>query len=61
MSRIDVEVGDIVEQGDVIGLEGGDQAVDPNPGRTTGHHLHFEMRSASGWMNYVNPHDYLEF
>ena len=61
MSRIDLQVGDLVEQGDVIGLEGGDQALDPNPGRTTGHHLHFEMRSASGWTNHVDPHDYLEF
>jgi len=61
MSRIDVEIGDVVGQGDVIGLEGGDQVLDPNPGRTTGHHLHFEMRSASGWTNHVNPHDYLEF
>ena len=61
MSRIDIEVGDLVEQGDVIGLEGGDQVLDANPGRTTGHHLHFEMRSASGWTNHVDPHDYLEF
>jgi murein DD-endopeptidase MepM/ murein hydrolase activator NlpD len=60
MSRIDVVKGDIVKQGDVIGLEGGDQATDPNPGRTTGHHLHFEIRSASGYAYNVNPHDYLE-
>ena len=61
MSRIDVNKGDKVSQGDVIGLEGGDQATDPNPGRTTGHHLHFEMRSASGYANNVNPRNYLEF
>jgi murein DD-endopeptidase MepM/ murein hydrolase activator NlpD len=61
MSRIDVAKGDMVKQGDVIGLEGGDQATDPNPGRTTGHHLHFEMRSASGYVNNVNPRNYLEF
>ncbi len=61
MSRIDVKVGDTVEQGDVIGLEGGDQETDPNPGRTTGHHLHFEMRSASGYKNNVNPHLYFNF
>ena len=61
MSKIDVNKGDKVSQGDVIGLEGGDQATDLNPGRTTGHHLHFEMRSASGYVNNVNPHNYLEF
>ena len=61
MSQIDVQVGDTVTQGQVIGLEGGDPATDPNPGRTTGHHLHFEIRSNSGYTNHVNPHDYLEF
>ena len=61
MSRIDVVKGDKVSQGDVIGLEGGDPTTDPNPGRTTGHHLHFEMRSASGYVNNVNPRIYLEF
>ena len=60
MSRIDVNKGDIVAQGSVIGLEGGDPATDQNPGRTTGHHLHFEIRSASGYVNNVNPHNYLE-
>ncbi|MCR5145933.1 MAG: M23 family metallopeptidase, partial [Clostridia bacterium] len=61
MSQIDVQVGDTVTQGQVIGLEGGDPATDQNPGRTTGHHLHFEIRSNSGYTNHVNPHDYLEF
>ncbi len=60
MSQIDVQVGDTVTQGQTIGLEGGDPATDPNPGRTTGHHLHFEIRSNSGYTNNVNPHDYME-
>jgi murein DD-endopeptidase MepM/ murein hydrolase activator NlpD len=42
LAEIDVEVGDIVSQGDVIGLQGG-AATDPNPGTSTGTHLHFEM------------------
>ena len=61
LSRIDVEVGDIVKQGEVIGLEGGDPESDPNPGSSTGHHLHFEIRSASGYGNDVDPNDYIEF
>ncbi|MBQ2938059.1 MAG: cadherin-like beta sandwich domain-containing protein [Clostridia bacterium] len=61
LSRIDVEVGDIVKQGEVIGLEGGDPESDPNPGSSTGHHLHFEIRSASGYGNDVDPNDYIDF
>ncbi len=61
MALIDVKVGDKVKQGDVIGLEGGDPITDPNPGRTTVHHLHFEVRTGSGYRNNVNPRLYLEF
>jgi len=61
LSRIDVQVGDTVEQGNVIGLEGGDPETDPNPGSSTGHHLHFEIRTASGSRNDVNPNDYIKF
>ena len=59
MSQIDVTVGSIVVQGSVIGLEGGD-ITDPNPGTSTGHHLHFELRSASGSGYSINPRDYIE-
>nr|MCR5146515.1 M23 family metallopeptidase [Clostridia bacterium] len=61
MAQIDVKVGDKVKQGDVIGLEGGDPITDPNPGRTTGHHLHFEIRTGYGYKNNVNPRLYLGF
>ena len=37
MSRVLVKVGDVVETGDVIGLSG-------NTGRSTGPHLHYEVR-----------------
>ena len=61
LSRIDVQANQSVKQGCVIGLEGGDPNTDPNPGSSTGHHLHFEIRKASGYGNDVNPHDYLNF
>lgn len=61
LSRIDVAAGDVVTQGQVIGLEGGDPATDPNVGYSTGHHLHFEIRNASGYGNDVDPNGYFEF
>ena len=42
-SSIAAKVGDTVKQGDVVAYEGGG-SKDPNPGRSTGHHLHFEIR-----------------
>ncbi len=44
MSGLFVNVGDEVEEGEVIGLQGGNPDVDPNAGDTTGRHLHFEIR-----------------
>lgn len=58
LSQIDVEVGDEVEQGDVIGLEGGGD-TDPNPGDSTGHHLHFEVRKGFEYGTDVDPYPYL--
>ena len=60
LSKINVKVGDKVTQGQVIGLEGGD-ASDSNPGNSTGHHLHFEVRTAHGYGNDVNPNYYINF
>ena len=61
LSERKVKEGDEVEQGEVIAIEGGDQKIDPNPGSTTGHHLHFEMRKASGSGNDVDPSRYINF
>ena len=61
LSRIDVKEGEKVTQGQVIGLEGGDPTTDDNPGSSTGHHLHFEIRKASGYGNDIDPNKYLQF
>lgn len=48
-SQVNVACGQAVEQGAILGLAG-------STGRSTGPHLHFEMRFNH---NYVNPWDYL--
>ena len=60
LSKILVEEGQQLSQGDVIGLEGGDPQTDPNPGRTTGHHLHFEIWTGPTRESHTNPADYLQ-
>ena len=55
LSRIDVQKGQKVKQSQTIGLEGGDPQTDPNVGNSTGHHLHFELRKASGYGNDIDP------
>ncbi|MCX8075245.1 MAG: M23 family metallopeptidase [Clostridia bacterium] len=59
MSRIDVIVGQELEQGDIIGQEGGDPSTDPYPGYSTGHHLHFEIRLKNGYGNDIDPIKYI--
>ncbi len=51
MSKVSVVVGQTVKRGDQIGLEG-------STGRSTGPHLHFEIRRTNG--GFVNPLDYLK-
>lgn len=60
LSRIDVKVGDTVTKAQTIGLEGG-ASTDENHGTSTGHHLHFEIRTASGSGHSVDPSNYIEF
>lgn len=58
LARIDVVEGQEIQQGTVIGTQGGDPKRDPNPGYSTGSHLHFEIRKTlSG--DFVNPRQYL--
>jgi peptidoglycan hydrolase-like protein with peptidoglycan-binding domain/biotin carboxyl carrier protein len=51
-SEIIVDVGQSVEQGDIVGLTGGGQD-DPGRGTSTGPHLHWEKQSPVGQL--VNP------
>ncbi len=60
LSEIDVKVGEKVNKGAVIGLEGGAE-TDPNHGTSTGHHLHFEIRTASGSGHSIAPTKYIQF
>ncbi|WP_101909066.1 M23 family metallopeptidase [Marasmitruncus massiliensis] len=55
LSQILVSPGQSVKQGDTIGIEGGNP-TDPNPGYSTGHHVHLEIWTSEG---HVNPADYI--
>ena len=57
LSKIDVEQGQKVIQGQIIGLQGG-ASTDPNPGSSTGSHLHFEIRLSQNG-DFQNPRDYI--
>ena len=58
LARIDIIEGQEIQKGTIIGIQGGDPKKDPNPGYSTGSHLHFEIRmSLNG--DYLNPKEYL--
>lgn len=57
LSRVDVIAGQDVYKGNIIGIEGGDPENDPNPGLSTGHHLHFEVWDSN--RKHINPNTYL--
>lgn len=59
LSSILVEEGQEVEQGYIIGKEGGDPYTDTNAGNSTGHHLHFEVRKSKDYGNDVNPKEFI--
>jgi murein DD-endopeptidase MepM/ murein hydrolase activator NlpD len=53
LSQIDVQVGEIVEYGQVIGLSGGDRAQDEQAGNSSGPHLHYGVKKKTGTDTYV--------
>ena len=61
LSQVNVENGQQISQGNVIGLEGGNPAEDPNSGNSTGRHLHFEIRTSPEYGADVDPTTYIEF
>lgn len=58
LARVDVKEGQEVERGTVVGIQGGDPKRDPNPGYSTGSHLHFEIRMSKNG-DFINPKEYL--
>lgn len=58
LARIDALLEQEVQQGNVIGIQGGDPDKDPNPGYSTGSHLHFEIRMSKNG-DFKNPRGYL--
>ena len=53
LSEIDVQVGEIVEPGQVIGLSGGDREHDDQAGNSSGPHLHYGVKKRTGPDTYV--------
>ncbi len=58
MHEIYMFEGQSVKRGSVVGLMGGDPDKDINPGRSTGPHLHFEIRTAQNGTG-VDPAGYI--
>lgn len=56
LSQVNVSAGQIVKQGDVIGLSGGEPGQPGSGGNTNGSHLHFEIQLNGAP---VDPEDYL--
>lgn len=59
LSGVFVNIGDTVTPGQIIGQEGGQPGIDPNPSDSTGHHLHFEIRLGSSLQSAVDPEPWL--
>jgi murein DD-endopeptidase MepM/ murein hydrolase activator NlpD len=53
LSEIDVQVGMIVESGQVLGLSGGDRTQDEQAGNSSGPHLHYGVKKKTGPDTYV--------
>lgn len=59
LSSIGVRENQEVEQGYIIGKEGGDPYTDLNAGNSTGHHLHFEVRTSKEYGSDINPKEFI--
>jgi murein DD-endopeptidase MepM/ murein hydrolase activator NlpD len=53
LSEVDVQVGEIVEPGQVIGLSGGDRTQDDQAGNSSGPHLHYGIKKRTGPDTYI--------
>jgi murein DD-endopeptidase MepM/ murein hydrolase activator NlpD len=53
LSEIDVQVGELVEAGQVLGLSGGDHTQDEHAGNSSGAHLHYGVKNRIGPDTYV--------
>jgi len=72
LSSIEVQVGDTVNRGDMLGESGGQKGL-PESGHSTGPHLHFEIRVVDPGIiienpekrafagEYKNPNDYIDY
>ena len=58
LTKMLVSVGNKVKQGDRIALSGGGQGLAGGGGKSTGPHLHFEIRKSQNG-NWVNPESYI--
>ena len=58
MNEIYMFEGQSLKKGAIIGLMGGDPEKDTNPGRSTGTHLHFEIRTTQSG-SAINPAGYI--
>ena len=58
LTKMLVSVGNKVKQGDRIALSGGGQGLAKGSGKSTGPHLHFEIRKSQNG-NWVNPESYI--
>lgn len=58
MNEIYMFDGQSLKKGAIIGLMGGDPEKDTNPGRSTGTHLHFEIRTTQSG-SAIDPAGYI--
>jgi murein DD-endopeptidase MepM/ murein hydrolase activator NlpD len=60
LSKLNVQKEQAVKKGDLIGLSGGDTG-DARDGKSTGAHLHFEIRKGGGgWGTQIDPLEFLK-